>query len=102
MSSATLTASAANNAARRGNALGRRLLIISAWLVFAFFLLLPLFAASSSCVPCSCISGISSRATKGTVTKMVARTMPGRAKMIWISCSRNQGPKKPWAPNSST
>ena len=31
MSSATLTASAANNAARRGNALGRRLLIVSAW-----------------------------------------------------------------------
>ncbi len=47
MSSATLTASAANNAARRGNALGRRLLIISAWLVFAFFLLLPLFVVAT-------------------------------------------------------
>ncbi|MFV9655196.1 sulfate ABC transporter permease subunit CysW [Pseudomonas sp. NY15366] len=47
MSSATLTASAANNAARRGNALGRRLLIVSAWLVFAFFLLLPLFVVAS-------------------------------------------------------
>ncbi|WP_417707826.1 sulfate ABC transporter permease subunit CysW [Pseudomonas sp.] len=47
MSSATLTASAVNNAARRGNALGRRLLIISAWLVFAFFLLLPLFVVAS-------------------------------------------------------
>ncbi|TXR40597.1 sulfate ABC transporter permease subunit CysW [Ectopseudomonas mendocina] len=46
MSSATLTASAANNAARRGNALGRRLLIISAWLVFAFFLL-PLFVVAT-------------------------------------------------------
>lgn len=46
MSSATLTASAANNAARRGNALGR-LLIISAWLVFAFFLLLPLFVVAT-------------------------------------------------------
>lgn len=44
MSSASLTAtaSASANAARRGNALGRRLLIISAWLVFALFLLLPL------------------------------------------------------------
>ncbi|KFJ89902.1 sulfate ABC transporter permease [Pseudomonas sp. 1-7] len=47
MSSATLTASAANNAARRGNALGHRLLIISAWLVFAFFLLLPLFVVAT-------------------------------------------------------
>jgi len=47
MSSATLTASAANNAARRGNALGRRLLIISAWLVFAFLLLLPLFVVAT-------------------------------------------------------
>ena len=47
MSSATLTASAANNATRRGNALGRRLLIISAWLVFAFFLLLPLFVVAT-------------------------------------------------------
>jgi sulfate transport system permease protein len=47
MSSTTLTASAANNAARRGNALGRRLLIVSAWLVFAFFLLLPLFVVAT-------------------------------------------------------
>ena len=42
-------------------------------------------AASSSSVPCSCISGISSRATNGNVTKMVASTMPGSAKMIWMS-----------------
>ena len=44
MSSVSLpaTASTSANAARRGNALGRRLLIISAWLVFALFLLLPL------------------------------------------------------------
>ncbi|CDZ95311.1 sulfate ABC transporter permease subunit CysW [Pseudomonas saudiphocaensis] len=40
--SLTATASTSANAARRGNALGRRLLIISAWLVFALFLLLPL------------------------------------------------------------
>jgi sulfate/thiosulfate transport system permease protein len=43
MSSTTLTASAVNNAARRGSALGRRLLVISAWLVFLLFLVLPLF-----------------------------------------------------------
>ena len=44
MSSVSLTATASTsaNAARRGNVLGRRLLIISAWLVFALFLLLPL------------------------------------------------------------
>jgi len=44
MSSVSLTATASTsaNAARRGNALGRRLLILAAWLVFALFLLLPL------------------------------------------------------------
>ncbi len=44
MSSVSLpaTASTCANAARRGNALGRRLLILAAWLVFALFLLLPL------------------------------------------------------------
>ena len=44
MSSVSLTATAntSANAARRGNALGRRLLIVAAWLVFALFLLLPL------------------------------------------------------------
>ncbi|WP_120994950.1 sulfate ABC transporter permease subunit CysW [Stutzerimonas urumqiensis] len=44
MSSVSLpaTASASAKAARRGNALGRRLLILAAWLVFALFLLLPL------------------------------------------------------------
>ncbi|MNC58938.1 hypothetical protein D3C75_1087100 [compost metagenome] len=59
-------------------------------------------AASSSWVPCSCISGISSRATNGTVTKIVASTMPGRAKTIWMSWSCNHGPNRPWAPNIST
>ena len=44
MTSASLsvTANIAANATRRGNALGRRLLIAAAWLVFALFLLLPL------------------------------------------------------------
>ena len=43
MTTATLTASSAANAARRGSPLTRRLLIASAWLVFALFLLLPLY-----------------------------------------------------------
>ncbi|MBU0902614.1 MAG: sulfate ABC transporter permease subunit CysW [Gammaproteobacteria bacterium] len=47
MSSITLSASASANAARRGNVLGRRLLIISAWLVFVLFLLLPLLIVLS-------------------------------------------------------
>ena len=59
-------------------------------------------AASSSSRPCACISGISSRATKGKVTKMVASTMPGTAKMILMSCSASQGPNQPCAPNTST
>ncbi|MDG9923323.1 MULTISPECIES: sulfate ABC transporter permease subunit CysW [unclassified Pseudomonas] len=42
MTTATLSTSAAANAARRGNAAGRIALIIGAWLAFAIFLLLPL------------------------------------------------------------
>ena len=37
------------------------------------------------------MSGMSSRATKGNVTKMVASTMPGTAKMILMSCSCSHG-----------
>lgn len=47
MSSFTLAAGAASNAKRRGNAIGRRVLIVSAWLVFALFLLLPLLIVVS-------------------------------------------------------
>ncbi|MFB8828383.1 sulfate ABC transporter permease subunit CysW [Azotobacter sp. CWF10] len=47
MSSTTLSAAASANAARRGNALGRRLLIAVAWLAFAVFLLLPLYVVLS-------------------------------------------------------
>ncbi len=61
-----------------------------------------LIAASSSLTPCSCISGISSRATKGKVTKMVASTMPGTANTMWMSWSASHGPNQPWAPNTST
>src|SRR5450830_1028946 len=50
-------------------------------------------AASSSSLPCDCISGISSRATKGKVTNTVASTMPGTANRILMSCSRSHGPK---------
>ena len=39
-------------------------------------------AASSSSVPAASMTGISSRATNGNVTKSVASTMPGTAKMI--------------------
>lgn len=42
MSSSSLSATAAANAARRGSATSRRILIGLGWLVFALFLLLPL------------------------------------------------------------
>lgn len=45
--SSTTAASAQVNAARRGHALGRSLLIAGAWLVFALFLLLPLYMVLS-------------------------------------------------------
>jgi len=57
-------------------------------------------AASSSSFPVACITGISSRATKGKVTKVVARASPGNAKTIRMSCSPSQGPKVPWRPKS--
>ena len=47
MSSTSLTAASAANAARRGNVAGRRVLIGLAWLVFALFLLLPLYVVLS-------------------------------------------------------
>ncbi len=47
MSTASLSAAAAANAARRGNVWGRRALIALAWLAFALFLLLPLFVVLS-------------------------------------------------------
>ena len=39
---------------------------------------------------------------KGAVTKVVASTMPGTAKMIWMSCSESHSPNQPCAPKSST
>src|SRR3954451_19242853 len=52
-------------------------------------------AASSSEVPCSCITGINSRATNGRVTNRVAMIIPGTEKMILIPCSTIQGPNTP-------
>ena len=47
MSSSTISAASAANAARRGNAGGRIALIIGGWLVFILFLLLPLVVVLS-------------------------------------------------------
>ncbi len=55
-------------------------------------------AASSSSVPSACMSGMSSRATKGKVTKIVARMRPGTEKTSfrpWVSA---QGPRIPCRP----
>ncbi len=59
-------------------------------------------AATSSSVPLASITGISSRATNGKVTKMVASTIPGTAKMILMLCAISQPPNHPCAPNIST
>ena len=47
MSSSTVSAAQAANAARRGSPIARRVLITSAWVIFALFLLLPLFIVVS-------------------------------------------------------
>ena len=70
MTSTTLTASAVNNAARRGNALGRRLLILAAWLVFAFFLLLPLLVVASEAL-------IGAGSAPGTSIESIAIALDG-------------------------
>ena len=59
-------------------------------------------ADSSSSVPCSCIRGIISRATKGEVMKSVARMIPGVANTMRISCSPSHAPNHPELPNKST
>ena len=51
MSSSSLSATAAANAARRGSATSRRILIGLGWLVFALFLLLPLVIVVNNDVP---------------------------------------------------
>ena len=45
----------------------------------------PSVAAACSCSsPISCSTGATSRTTNGIETKIVARTMPGTEKMIWM------------------
>ena len=51
-------------------------------------------AASSWSVPISWRTGITSRTTKGSETKIVARTIPGTEKMIWTPWSMNQPPNQ--------
>ncbi len=48
-------------------------------------------AASSSSLPSCCMSGISSRATYGKVTNMVASMIPGSANTMERSCSCSHG-----------
>src|SRR6218665_3359798 len=48
------------------------------------------------------MSGISSRATKGTVIKIVANTMAGTAYRILMSLSISQLPNQPCVPKIST
>src|SRR5213083_1660023 len=57
-----------------------------------------LTAATSSSAPIASMSGMSSRATTGKVTKAVARMRPGRANTIFRSCARSHGPKYPCRP----
>src|SRR3569833_1021678 len=59
-------------------------------------------AASSSSLTRCCMSGMSSRATYGKVTNIVARMIPGSAKMMLMSCCCSQTPNQPCRPNSST
>ena len=48
------------------------------------------------------MTGSTSRATNGNVTNVVASTIPGTAKMTWMSCASIHGPSTPRAPSSST
>src|SRR5258706_6043245 len=65
--------------------------------------LAPRVSAACSCsVPVACMMGISSRATNGNVTKTVASTMPGTAKIILILCASSHCPKKPCKPKRTT
>ena len=59
-------------------------------------------AASSSARPCSIITGINSRATKGKVTNIEAKIMPGKAKTMGQPCCTSQPPITELAPKHST
>ena len=56
-------------------------------------------AAACSCSsPISRSTGATSRATNGSETKIVASTMPGTEKMIWMPWSVSHGPNQPSRP----
>ena len=58
----------------------------------------PSVAAACSCsVPISRSTGTTSRTTNGSETKIVASTIPGRAKTTWKPCSISQPPNQPVA-----
>ena len=59
-------------------------------------------AASSSSVPCDSRTGISSREINGNVTNIVARIIPGTAKITFISSSCKRGYKILCLPKVST
>jgi len=59
-------------------------------------------AASSWSLPCICMTGMSSLATKGKVTNMVTSTMPGTAKITFTPWAPSHGPSRLSAPKSST
>ena len=61
-----------------------------------------LTAANSSSGPSASMSGISSRATNGSVTNVVASTSAGHEKRTWNPFSRSHGPRSPFIPNRST
>src|SRR6476660_5700783 len=56
--------------------------------------------ASSWSVPSSCSTGSTSRMTNGTVTKMLASTMPGKPKMILNPRLFSTNPNSPADPHS--
>ena len=57
-------------------------------------------AAASSCSsPISCSTGSTSRTTNGSVTKIVASTIPGSEKITWMPCSARP-PSQPPVPHS--
>ena len=62
----------------------------------------PSVAAASSCsVPTSCSTGWTSRTTNGKVTKVLARTIPGKPKMILKPRSFSTKPSAPADPHNT-
>ena len=54
--------------------------------------------ASSWSVPTSLSTGITSRTTNGSETKIVTSTIPGKANTTWTPCSMSQPPNQPLRP----